>query len=353
MTNPWKPSSSLSKPLRSLLFWQPYELLTCVYEHITEPTPARTASAKGLLWSGQPGTNPIHPLNAVLDLPEVQLVHSLVINVGGERLADVDATASLFAYLTEMLCWMPLGISKWTWKPQQAWTRHLDWPKRSTDRLTLLVADEMLGSSNDTSVLDTLDCLNHTISGKDWVSSERLPSSSTYDVGLAVRKKTSLYVVISQCIEQRLTSSHTAKSSSNGTKQDVDALVLGFLAHSLSTAVHQPLIERGAGGDASRKDRDPIGETDTGGRVLQTEASETQAGDGTNVANAEIACPATNTSTKKCQYSLRFVWGEGVAGCHSGGHDEKKGGLLTYPTPVVKLTFSSRVICETKSFALT
>lgn len=131
-----------------------------------------------------------------------------------------------------------------------------------------------------------------------------------------------------------LTSSHTAKASSNGTEKDVDTLILGFLTHSMPTAVHQPLIERGTGGYASRKYRDPIGETDTGGRVLQTEASKTQAGNGTDVANAEIAFPAANTYMKKCQYLPRFV---GVMVAFRGDVMTKKGFDLPYTGRQVNL----------------
>src|SRR5437016_4934136 len=51
MTNPWNPSSPLRSSLRSFEFWQEYELLSCWYEHMTDPTPARTASTNGQRYS--------------------------------------------------------------------------------------------------------------------------------------------------------------------------------------------------------------------------------------------------------------------------------------------------------------
>src|SRR6202012_4729513 len=66
--------------------------------------------------------------------PEIQLVHGLVIQVGADTLIDVIAIALRLARLAEML---------------------------------LLVENVMLGASNDTSILNTLDGFREQLTGQD------------------------------------------------------------------------------------------------------------------------------------------------------------------------------------------
>jgi hypothetical protein len=88
--------------------------------------------------------------------------------------------------------------------------------------LTLLVGDEMLSTSNDTGVLDTLDGLGHTNTGKDGIRREALPVTSSL----------------------RSAADGTGDRSEN----DVDALALVLLAHRLAALVHNRLVKGGGSG---------------------------------------------------------------------------------------------------------
>lgn len=64
----WNPSSPFKRPFRFLLFWHPYELFIRLYEHMTEPVPALTASMNGL---GKLASLMLHDrgLNSIDSLP--------------------------------------------------------------------------------------------------------------------------------------------------------------------------------------------------------------------------------------------------------------------------------------------
>jgi hypothetical protein len=103
---------------------------TWLYEHMTAPTPALTASAKGLF------NSKLRFLLFLMQIhsPQVKFMHSLVIQVGG-------------------VCKFILG-------------------RRRRTYVLLLIHDKVLGTSNYTSVLDTLDGLSHGHSSQDWVRTE-------------------------------------------------------------------------------------------------------------------------------------------------------------------------------------
>lgn len=76
----------------------------------------------------------------------------------------------------------------------------------------MLVGNEMLGASNDTSILDTLDALGNGDTRQDGVGRETLPVPATFG--------------------------SAAEGAGNGAESNVDALALELLTHGLATAVH-------------------------------------------------------------------------------------------------------------------
>lgn len=162
----------------------------------------------------------------------------------------------------------------------------------------------MLCTSNDTSVLDALDRLGHTNTGQNWVRRETLPVAAS--------------------------SRGTANWACNRAQLDVDALAPVLFAHGQASLVHEIAVKSGCCREACGEGRGPVRKSNTQGRVLQAQVLvKAKTGYRTDVANADFALPAT------LQSALWMFFG-------------KKN---TYPTPVVMLTFSRSVICETNSLA--
>lgn len=97
------------------------------------------------------------------------------------------------------------------------------------DWLTLLVANEMLGTCNGTSILNALNALCHSDTGKDWIWRESLPVSATCR--------------------------HTTNGSGDWSEKDGDSLALGLGAHGVATSVHQTPVPCGRGCLAGGEDR--------------------------------------------------------------------------------------------------
>lgn len=126
----------------------------------------------------------------------------------------------------------------------------------------------MLCTSNDTSILDALDRLGHTNTGQNRVRREAFPVSAA--------------------------SRGTANWACNGTQLDIDALAPVLLAHGQASLVHKVAVKSGCCRKACGEGRGPVRKTNTQGRVLQAEVLvETKTGYRTDVANADLALPAT------------------------------------------------------------
>lgn len=164
----------------------------------------------------------------------------------------------------------------------------------------------MLCTSNHTGILDALDRLGHTNAGQNRVRREALPVPAS--------------------------SRGAANGACDWAELDIDALAPVLFAHGKSPLVHQIAVKSGCCRKARGERRGPVRKTDTQRRVLHAQVLvKTETGYGTYVANADFALPAILQSA---------TW------MHPGRNNN------TYPTPVVMLTFSSSVICETKSLAL-
>lgn len=164
----------------------------------------------------------------------------------------------------------------------------------------------MLCTSNHTGILDALNRLGHTNAGQDRVRREALPVPAS--------------------------SRRAANGACNWTQLDIDALTPMLFAHGKSPLVHQFAVKSGCCRKACRERRSPVRKTDAQRRVLHAQVlMKTETGYGAYVANADFALPAILQSAP---------W------MLTGRNNN------TYPTPVVMLTFSSSVICETKSLAL-
>lgn len=135
----------------------------------------------------------------------------------------------------------------------------------------LLVTDVVLGASNDTSLLNTLDGLVHTDSREDGVGREALPVAAT--------------------------SRMSANRSNGRAKLDIDALLAVLNTHVVATEVEQLAVPCCGNCHASRESGNEVGEADTQRRVLQTEGFESESGNSTGVANALLALP-TDTSSQ-------------------------------------------------------
>lgn len=132
--------------------------------------------------------------NSIRKGPKVQLVKRLIVDIRAHTLSNIKSIASSLSSLSEML---------------------------------LLVTNVMLGASNNTSILDTLDRLRHKRTSQSRVRRETLPVSAT------VRR--------------------SAKRAGNRSQLDVDALSSVFLTHCLAPKVGELLVP-------SRSDIDTSGE---------------------------------------------------------------------------------------------
>jgi hypothetical protein len=175
--------------------------------------------------------------------------------------------------------------------------------------LTLLIGDEVLSTSNDTSILNTLNCLRHANTGQHRVGRETLPVPATLG--------------------------STANGTGDRSEDDVDTLALVLFSNALASAVDEATVEGSGGSLSGWEDRIKVSETDTDGRILHAETAEAESRYGTGVADTLLAHPAT-----QCQH----VWPG--SGCNLVW-DER-----TYPVPVVRLTFSARVNWLTNALAL-
>lgn len=101
----------------------------------------------------------------------------------------------------------------------------------------LLVCNVVLGASNDTSFLNTLDGFVDSNTGEHGVRREALPVAAACGM--------------------------SADGSNGGTKLDVDALLAVLDTHVVTTKVEQVTIPRGANGHAGREGGDKVGEAHT------------------------------------------------------------------------------------------
>lgn len=139
--------------------------------------------------------------------------------------------------------------------------------------LTLLIGDEVLSTSNDTGVLNTLNSLGHANTGQHRVWREALPVSAT------------LW--------------STANRTGDRSENDVDALALVLFSNALASAVDEATVEGSGGSLSGWEDRTKVSETDTDRRILHAKTAKAESWYGTGVADALLAHPATN-----CQH----VW---------------------------------------------
>ncbi len=135
--------------------------------------------------------------------------------------------------------------------------------------LTLLVADKVLGSSNDTGILDALDGLGHRDTSENGIGRETLPVAAALG--------------------------GPAKGTGDGAELDVNALALVFLAHGLASIVHKSLVKGGRHGHACGENRGEIGKAHTGGRILQTQTVEAESRHGAGLADTLFALPTVES----------------------------------------------------------
>jgi hypothetical protein len=101
----------------------------------------------------------------------------------------------------------------------------------------LLVANVVLGASNDTSLLNALDSLVHTNARKNGVRREALPVTAT--------------------------SRMSANGSNGRAKLDIDALLAVLNTHFVATSVEELAVPCCSNCDASRESGDEVSEADT------------------------------------------------------------------------------------------
>jgi hypothetical protein len=135
--------------------------------------------------------------------------------------------------------------------------------------------------------------------------------------------------VCTEALPVAATTSDSTKRTSNGKQSDVDALLVVFRAHSIAEAAHKRAVERRTDNHLCRERRNELLTSDTGRSVGE-------AGDLLAVVNNIVLVI--------------------VATHHSGG-TPRRSILGVFPTqaplwPFVMLTFSSMVICDTRSRAL-
>lgn len=170
----------------------------------------------------------------------------------------------------------------------------------------LLVQDVVLGASNDTSILDTLDSLGNSNARKNRVRAEAFPVASTLGV--------------------------PAKRADHGAKLNIDTFTAMFHTHLVASTVELAAVPRGGDGASGCEGGNIVGKADTKRAVLRTEAGEAETRNSSSV---------THTFQVSSLYRIMAVLGCSVTHQASPSH----------PTPVVRLTFSSRVNCRTKACA--
>ena len=134
--------------------------------------------------------------------------------------------------------------------------------------MLLLVGKVMLGASNDTSFLNTLDCLVYCDTREHWVRREAFPVATTGGV--------------------------SADRTNGRAKLDIDALLAMFDAHVVTTEVEQITIPCRANGHSGRESGNVVGEAHAQRRVLQAERLETESWNGTSVADTLLALPTNS-----------------------------------------------------------
>jgi len=101
----------------------------------------------------------------------------------------------------------------------------------------LLVTDEVLCASNDTSILDTVDVLSHSNTRQDRVRGETLPVTAT--LGTATKR------------------------TDNGAELHVDTLAVVLRTHSVTALVEETTVEGGCNGNTPGEDAVVVCVTDT------------------------------------------------------------------------------------------
>lgn len=166
----------------------------------------------------------------------------------------------------------------------------------------------MLGASNGASALDTFDGIGESLALEVGVGAEALSVATAHG--------------------------EAAKRTRGRAKKDIDTLVAGLGTHGVTTVAPEVTAEVATNGQGSRESAVVVAEAETERAILHTQALEAHARNGTDVADTLFAHPSVNVS----------LAGGSVAVC------TKK--CESYPTPVVRLTFSSRVSWLTKLRAL-
>jgi len=131
--------------------------------------------------------------NGISKRPNVKLVQSDVVDVGRDSIRDV---------------------------------------RTSLSEVFLLVENVVLGASNDTSILDTLDGLGVQDTREDGVRAEALPVAATFGTA--------------------------AKRANDGAQHDIDTLVAVLAAHVIAASVGEGSVPCCSNGDAGGEGRDKV-----------------------------------------------------------------------------------------------
>lgn len=134
--------------------------------------------------------------DSVGERPEVQLVQSDIVNVGAQRLGDVDTEALGLGGLAEML---------------------------------LLVENVVLGAGDDAGILDTLDGFGNGNTREGGIGTEAFPVATT--------------------------GGSASQRTNDGTKQNIDTLASKLRALVVTSLVPKAAVERGSNGAARREGR--------------------------------------------------------------------------------------------------
>lgn len=134
----------------------------------------------------------------------------------------------------------------------------------------LLVCNEVLCGSLNTSILVASDRLVHGDTSEVWIGGETLPVTAS--IGRA------------------------SQGSGDRAESDVCTLGLELLAHGVTTLVEHMLVPRGSSGDTSREDTGVVGETDGQRSILQAKTLETKTGNGNDVTSTRSGLASDHVS---------------------------------------------------------
>jgi hypothetical protein len=147
----------------------------------------------------------------------------------------------------------------------------------------LFVEDVVLGTSLNSSVLDTLDGVVSGFSGEVRVTASHFPLSAwkeTYERLIKGRKR-------------RLTrGSDTSTSVHARTQCDVDALASKLSPNREGSLVHQLPIECRSSVESRTECRHSVGESNTEGCILEAQSIESDSFDRGDVTDASTVCPS-------------------------------------------------------------